>query len=65
MTFDFSTPQSHAINDGSSIISNSVIDGVLESARGLQYITIDCVYGFVLFINKALLLFEDTVNTPW
>ena len=29
---DFSTPQSHAINDGSSVISNSVIDGVLESA---------------------------------
>ena len=28
----FSTPQSHAINDGSSVISNSVIDGVLESA---------------------------------
>ena len=32
MTSDFSTPQSHAINDGSSVISNSVIDGVLESA---------------------------------
>ena len=32
MASDFSTPQSHAINDGSSVISNSVIDGVLESA---------------------------------
>ena len=26
---DFSTPQSHAINDESSVISNSVIDGVV------------------------------------
>ena len=32
MASDFSTPQSHAINDGSSVISNSVIDGDLESA---------------------------------
>ena len=32
MAADFSTPQSHAINDGSSVISNSVIDGVLESS---------------------------------
>ena len=32
MASDFSTPLSHAINDGSSVISNSVIDGVLESA---------------------------------
>ena len=33
ITSDFSTPQSHAINDGSSvIISNSVTDGVLESS---------------------------------
>ena len=29
MASDFSTPQSHAINDGSSVISNSVIDGDL------------------------------------
>ena len=32
MASDFSTPQFHAINDGSSVISNSVIVGVLESA---------------------------------
>ena len=32
MASDFSTPQSHAINDESSVISNSVIDGVLGSA---------------------------------
>ena len=32
MAADFSTPQSHASNDGSSVISNSVIDCVLESA---------------------------------
>ena len=29
MASDFSTPQTHAINDGSSVISNSVIDDVL------------------------------------
>ena len=29
MASDFSTPQTHAINDGSSVIRNSVIDGVL------------------------------------
>ena len=29
MASDFSTPQTHAINDGSSVIINSVIDGVL------------------------------------
>ena len=40
MASDFSTPQSHAINDGSSVISNSVIDGILESALR---VTIDCV----------------------
>ena len=32
MPSDFSTPQSHANNDGSSVISNSVMDGVLYSA---------------------------------
>ena len=32
MASDVSTPQSHAINDGSSVIRNSVIDGVLESS---------------------------------
>ena len=31
MASDFSTPQSYAIKDGSSVISISVIDGVLES----------------------------------
>ena len=29
MASDFITPQSHAINDGSSAISNSLIDGIL------------------------------------
>ena len=32
MASDISTPQSHAINDGSIAISNSVIEGVLESS---------------------------------
>ena len=32
MASDISTPQSHAINDGSSVFSNSLIDGVLESS---------------------------------
>ena len=32
MASDFSNPQSHAINDGSSVISNSLIDGVLDSS---------------------------------
>ena len=30
ITSDFSTPQFYAINDGSSVISNSIIYGVLE-----------------------------------
>ena len=32
MASDLSIPRSYAINDGSSVISNTVIDGVLESA---------------------------------
>ena len=43
MAYDFSTPQSHAINDGSSVISDSVIDGVLESSLRVEYITIYCI----------------------
>ena len=31
MASDFCTPQLHAFNDGSSVISNSIIYGVLES----------------------------------
>ena len=30
MASDFSTPQFHAINNGSSVISNSMMYGVLE-----------------------------------
>ena len=30
MASDFSTPTFHAINDGSSVISNSIINGVLN-----------------------------------
>ena len=32
MASDFSTPQFHAINDGSSVICDSIIYGVLESS---------------------------------
>ena len=32
MASDFGTPQSHTINAGRNVISNSVIDGILESA---------------------------------
>ena len=40
MASDFSTTQSHAIKDGSSVISNSVIYGVLESSLR---VTIYCI----------------------
>ena len=42
---DFSTPHSHAINDGSSVISNSMIDGVVESSLRvtIYYIFKNCV----------------------
>ena len=33
MASDFMRPQSYAINDGNSVISNSMIDGVLESSQ--------------------------------
>ena len=66
MTSDFSTPQSHAINNGSSVISNSVIDGVLESAlEGYNILQLIVYKSLCFFINKAWLLFEDIVNTPW
>ena len=45
---------------------NSVIDGVLESSLS---VTIDynllCIISLCLKKNQALILFEDTVNTPW
>ena len=44
MAADFSTPQSHVINDGSSVIRNSVIDGVLESSlRVTLYYNLLCI----------------------
>ena len=44
MASDFSTPQSHAINDGSSVISNSVIDYILESSlRVTIYYNLLCI----------------------
>ena len=44
MASDFSTPQSYAINDGGSVISNSMIDGVLESSLSVTiYYIILCI----------------------
>ena len=44
MASDFSTPQFHAINDGSSVISNSIIYGVLESSlRVTIYYILLCI----------------------
>ena len=63
---DFSTPQFHAINDGSSVISNSMIDGVLKSSLMVTiYYILLCIRVCVFEINKAWILFEDHVNTPW
>ena len=42
MASDFSTPESYAIIDGSNVISNTVIDGVLESSLRVT-ISIYCV----------------------
>ena len=44
MASDFSTPQFHVINDGSSVISNSMIDGVLKSSlRVTIYYILVCI----------------------
>ena len=44
MASDFSSPQSHAINDGSSVTRNSVIDGVSESSlRVTIYYNLLCI----------------------
>ena len=44
MASDYNTPQSHAINDGISVIRNSVIDGVLEtSLRVTLYYNLVCI----------------------
>ena len=44
MASDFSTPQVHAINDESSVISNSIIYGVLESSlRVTIYYILLCI----------------------
>ena len=52
MGSDFSTPQSHAINDGSGVISNSVIDGFLEaSLRATIYYNLLCIR-VCAFFNK-------------
>ena len=41
---DFSTPQSHEINDGTCVISDSMIDGVLESSlRVTIYYILLCI----------------------
>ena len=62
MASDFSTPQSHAINNGSSVISNSVIDCVLESALSVIIDYNLLVYkSLLLFINQASILIEDTM----
>ena len=64
MASDFGTSQFHASNDGSSVMSNSMIDGVLESTLWvIIYYILLCIR--VYFINKAWILFEDEVNTPW
>ena len=47
---DFSTPQSHAINDGSSVINNSMIDGVLESSLRVTIYYICIVYKSLCFV---------------
>ena len=60
MTSDFSTPQSHAINDGSSVISNSLIDGVLESSlrvnNNIQYLYIIISCHQTIFFHRSVML---------
>ena len=67
MAYDFSTPQFHAINDGSSVFRNSIIYGVLESSlRVILYYILLCIR--VLWFkknNKAWILFEEHVDTLW
>ena len=63
MASDFSTPQFHAINDGSSVISNLIIYGVLESSLRVTILYIFlCIRVCVLYINKPWILFEDDVE---
>ena len=63
MPFDFSTPQFHAINDGSSVISNSIIYGVLELSLWVTiYYILLCIRVCVFYINKPWILFEDDVE---
>ena len=67
MASDFSTPQLQAINDGCSVISNSIIYGVLESSLmvTIYYILMCIRVSVYIYINTPWILFEDHVNTPW
>ena len=52
MASGFSTPQFHAINDGSSVISNSIIYGVLESSMMVT------IYYILLCIRVCVFLYK-------
>ena len=57
-------PQSHATNDGSSVFSNSIMYGVLES-EGYNILHFIVFMSLCFFMNKAWILLENHVNTSW
>ena len=52
MASDFSSAQSHAINDGRSVISNSMIYGVLESSLSVT------IHYILLCIRVCVFLYK-------
>ena len=52
MASDFSTPQFYAINDGSSVIGNSIMYGVLESSPRVTIYYILLCMRVCVFIYK-------------